>query len=166
MEQKNNRKHKFNIVDLLVLVVLVAGIAFVGMRVMGSDVLKEETAPAHTYELTYTDYAVLEEVAAQLREGATVANEKGTQVYGTVVSVEVGQSRVYGTDANGNTVASEKEGYCSVTVTVRVQAGDTGYGIKIGDDLLGAGHSAVIRVGNVKLYPTLTGITQVTDGQD
>ena len=168
MEQKKNpnKKHKFTIVDLVVLLVLVAGIAFVGYRMLGDAPAVDESGeyPEKTYMLTFASYETRDVVADQLEEGALVTNETGTIEYGTADSFTFGPSQVYGTNADGESVLSEKEGFCSVEVKVQVTAEDRGYGVAVnGKDLLGVGNSSVVRVGNVKLWVVLIGIEEIAD---
>ena len=62
----SQKKAKFNIVDIIVILILIAGIAFVGMRMMG----RQEAVEAETYLLTFRSDCVPEELAATLNFAA------------------------------------------------------------------------------------------------
>jgi len=49
----SQKKAKFNIVDIIVILILIAGIAFVGMRLFGGQE-PAEAANTGTYLLTFT----------------------------------------------------------------------------------------------------------------
>ena len=66
----NQKKAKFNIVDIIVILILVAGIAFVGVRMFGGEEpAVEATAGAgSTYHVTFHAECVREDVANTLTD--------------------------------------------------------------------------------------------------
>ena len=117
----SQKKAKFNIVDIIVVLVLIAGIAFVGMKMFGGqDPAAESPTAEQAYLVTYRADCVPEEIAATLTVGSPAENSLHDMALGTVVDVVIAESVTYGYDSNGQCVASEMPGHVSVTLVCRI----------------------------------------------
>jgi len=111
MEEKSRRKGRFNIVDIVVVLILVAGAVFVGMKFLGND-----SAPAGAK--TRIEYTVLvPAVRAEVCEnvmGYKKANAQlmanGQLVDGYVVDITYQPHVNYEADSNGEVIPSVEEG--------------------------------------------------------
>ncbi len=158
------KKFKFNIIDAIVLVVLIAAICFVGYKLffdrMGEGFNQNEQ------ELSYTIEFFCEEsptFAAELVQiGDAVSDEYKDIPLGTVTSVELAPSVSYATNAAGEYVASTKEGYSSVKITTDLTFEGAPYqhGFQIDVSKYGVGHTMTFRAGKAKLYGRISAIEQ------
>lgn len=150
----SQKKAKFNIVDIIVILILIAGIAFVGMRMMG----RQEAVEAETYLLTFRSDCVPEELAATLSTDSAAKDNGRNIALGTLVEVTTGESVTYGYDSKGNCVASQKPGYVSVTLVCRVTGTQEPTGLQVGQFMLNIGHDMGVRCGNTEINTTVWSI--------
>ena len=148
----NQKKAKFNIVDIIVILILVAGIAFVGVRMFGG----EEPAAADpttgsTYHVTFHAECVREDVANTLVLGSKAENASRNMDLGTLIDFTIGEAIAYGTDSNGHVVQGTKPGYVSVSLTCELTGIDQSTGLQVGQFMLNVGHSMGVRCGFTEL---------------
>ncbi len=154
------KKAKFNIVDILVLVVLIAGIAFVGLRMFGGSETPaaSENAGTGTYRVTFQADAVSESVANTLVLGSKSENASRNVDLGTLVEFSTGESVVYGFDSKGNCVQSVKPGYVSVTLVCELTGTQQPTGLQVGQYMVNIGHTTAVRCGNTEISAVIVDI--------
>lgn len=144
----NQKKVKFNIVDIIVILVLIAGIAFVGVRMFGGEEpAVADPASGSTYQVTFYAECVPEDVAATLIQGSKAENASRNMDLGKLIDFTIGESVAYAADSKGNWVASSKPGHVSVTLTCELTGIDQGTGLQVGQFMLNVGHSMGVRCG-------------------
>ena len=166
----NQKKVKFNIVDIIVLLLLVAGIAFVGIKMLGSG----EPAPVvsdpvtgvtegteGTYHITFSAECIPGYVADTLVKGSRSENVSRNMDLGTLIDFSVAPSIIYSFDANGICVQSEKPGYVSVTLVCEVTGIQQPTGLQVGQFMLNIGHGMGVRCGNTEINTAVRYITPV-----
>jgi hypothetical protein len=149
----SQKKAKFNIVDIIVILILIAGVAFLGVKMFGGQEPAASADPAEgaPYLVTFRADCVAEDIAATLTVGSKAENASRNMDLGTVVDVVIGESVVYGYDSKGNCVASPKPGYVSVTLTCELTGIDQSTGLQVGQFMLNVGHSMGVRCGFTEL---------------
>ena len=163
----NQKKVKFNIVDIIVLVLLIAGAAFVGMKMLGGqDPAPAVSDPAEgsTYHVTFSAECIPEAVADSLVKGSSSENVPRNMDLGTLVDFTVAPSIIYSFDSNGICVQSEKPGYVSVTLVCEVTGIQEPTGLLVGQFMLNIGHSMGVRCGNTEINTIVKNITPVNAG--
>lgn len=158
MEQK---KRKFNAVDLAVVLVLVAVVAFAAYRFFGGSSGKAATGQGEPYRITFLCSETPENVAEMITLGDTVTDDSCYMDLGKVVDFKIDEARVYATASDGKTVLSSKPGYKSVYVTVEAEGVADDNCVYVTGWALGCGHTMVIRVGYAKLYVWVYDMTPV-----
>lgn len=158
MEQK---KRKFNAVDLAVVLVLVAVIAFAAYRFFGGSSGKAATGQGEPYRITFLCSETPENVAEMISLGDVVTDDSCYMDLGKVVDFKIDEARVYTTTSNGETVLGSKPGYKSVYVTVEAEGVADDNCVYVTGWALGCGHTMVIRVGYAKLYVWVYDMTPV-----
>ena len=148
----NQKKAKFNIVDIIVILILVAGIAFVGVRMFGG----EEPAAADpttgsTYPVTFPAECVREDVANTLVLGSKAENASRNMDLGTLIDFTIGEAIAYGTDSKGQVVQGTKPGYVSVSLPCELTGIDQSTGLQVGQFMLNVGHNMGVRCGFTEL---------------
>ena len=156
----SQKKVKFNIVDIIVILVLIAGIAFVGVRMFGGQEPAATTDPAagSTYHVTFYAECVPEAVANTLVLGSKAENASRNMDLGTLIDFTIGESVSYTTDSRGNWVQSSKPGYVSVTLVCELTGIDQSTGLQVGQFMLNVGHGMGVRCGFTEIYTTVWNI--------
>ena len=148
----NQKKAKFNIVDIIVILILVAGIAFVGVRMFGGEEPAAADPPAgSTYHVTFHAECVREDVANTLVLGSKAENASRNMDLGTLIDFTIGEAIAYGTDSKGQVVQSTKPGYVSVSLTCELTGIDQSTGLQVGQFMLNVGHNMGVRCGFTEL---------------
>ena len=163
----NQKKVKFNIVDIIVILILIAGIAFVGMKMLGG----QETSAAastptsgNTYHVTFYAECVPEAVANTLVEGSRSENSSRNMDLGTLIDFSTAPSVIYGFDTNGICVQSEKPGYVSVTLVCELTGTQQPTGLQVGQFMLNIGHNMGVRCGNTEINANVLNIAPANAG--
>ncbi len=143
------KKAKFNVVDAIVVVVIIAALALVGYKVIGGGISGRNEG---TYTVKFFCEEVPDFAATVIKEGDKVVDEQKDVPLGEVTEVKVGESRTYVTDAEGGVHLTPKPYYNSVELTTTLKAGDYDNGIIVGSSKYGVGHSITIRAGKAKIF--------------
>ena len=149
----NQKKAKFNIVDIIVILILVAGIAFVGVRMFGGEepAVEANAGAGSTYHVTFHAECVREDVANTLVLGSKSENASRNMDLGTLLDFSIDEAIAYGTDSKGNVVQGTKPGYVSVTLTCALTGIDQSTGLQVGQFMLNVGHAMGVRCGFTEL---------------
>lgn len=150
----NQKKAKFNIVDILVILVLLAGAVFLGVRMFGGEepaVISDPTI-GNTYRVTFHAEAIRSEVTDTLVLGSKSENASRNMDLGTLVDFTVEDAIIYTTDSEGNVVKTTKEGYSSVTLVCELTGIDQSTGLQVGQFMLNVGHGMGVRCGFTEIY--------------
>lgn len=156
----NQKKAKFNIVDLIVILVLVAGVAFLGLRMLGGSepAPSDDPSVGNTFHVTFYAECVSEEVAATLVEGSRSENASRNMDLGKLISVTTGESVCYGFNSDGECVRTTKPGYVSVTMVMELTGVQQETGLLVGQYMLNIGHGMGVRAGNTEINATVWNI--------
>ena len=155
----SQKKVKFNIVDIIVILILLVGVAFVGVKMFGGqEPAAADPASGAPYLVTFRADCVPEDIAATLSVGSKSENASRNMDLGTLVDFTTAESVVYGFDSKGNCVASEKPGHVSVTLVCRVNGTQLPTGLQVGQYMLNIGHEMGVCLGNTELQTVVQGI--------
>lgn len=149
----NQKKAKFNIVDIIVILVLLAGVAFVAVRMFGGEepAVTSDPAAGSTYHVTFHAECVREDVANTLVLGSKAENASRNMDLGKLIDFTIDESIIYTTDSKGHVVQGTKPGYVSVTLTCELTGVDQATGLQVGQFMLNVGHSMGVRCGFTEL---------------
>ena len=159
----NQKKVKFNIVDILVILVLIAGAVFLGIRMFGGEepAVTPNSSVGSTYRVTFNAECVRGDVASTLVKGSKAENASRNMDLGYLVDFTIEDAIAYGTDAQGNVVQSTKPGYVSVTLVCELTGIDQSTGLQVGQFMLNVGHSMGVRCGFTELNMVVQNIEPV-----
>lgn len=179
MEKQN--KLKFNIVDVIVLLVLLAGIIFVAMRFIG-PLLSSDPDPVPSadpdptgspdpdteekeakYIITFYASEAPDYVTDHLWAGSQLTDDSISLDLGTLVDFKTGPAQISSAMADGHLVISDLEGYSSVFLMSRVLGADNGFGVTVAGLKLGIGHSMVVRAKEAKFWVYVYDIQKLED---
>ena len=159
---EKEKKLKFNLVDVIFILVLLAGAAFVVLRLNGRNVMPS-SGSSEEYIVTYYIADSADYIVGHLRVGSALTDDSISLDLGTLVDFETGPARINSTAADGHQVVSDREGYSSVFLVSRVQGSDNGFGITVDGLKLGVGHSMVLRSQEAKLWVYVYNIQKLSD---
>lgn len=159
----NQKKVKFNIVDILVILVLIAGAVFLGIRMFGGEepAVTPNSSVGSTYRVTFNAECVRADVASTLVKGSKAENASRNMDLGYLVDFTIADAIAYGTDAEGNVVQGTKPGYVSVTLVCELTGIDQSTGLQVGQFMLNVGHSMGVRCGFTELNMVVQNIEPV-----
>lgn len=155
MEKK---KFKFNLVDAVVILVIIAAVAFVGMKFFSGDIGPTNSAQ---YKISFMCDEVPSFAAEVIKVGDYVTDDDKNSALGMVEAVNLGPSRTYAHTSEGENRLAPKEGFNSVEVVAVVDAQEFQHGIMVNAAKYGVGHSLTIRVGKAKIYGRVSGLEKI-----
>ncbi len=160
---ETTKKRKFNIIDLIVILVIVAAIAFVGFKFLAPG--GTEGTSTETFYVTFYGEEVADFVIDEIELGADVYDEGQEKVIGKVHDIEISDGISYATTDEGQSVITSREGYSALKVVAEVEATEFSNGIIVGSMRYGVGHTMTMRAGYAKMYLRVSDI-QRADGTD
>ncbi|MGM9551169.1 MAG: DUF4330 domain-containing protein [Clostridia bacterium] len=154
MEKK---KFKFNVVDAIIVVLIVAAVLVVGLKVSGG-LTGGKSDGKNRYEISFLCEEVPDFAASVIKVGDKVTCEASDNNLGVVKEVKIEPSRTYVTTAEGDVICTGKDHYNCVSITAEVIADEYEHGLKVKGAKYGVGHSITIRVGKAKIFGRISGI--------
>ena len=134
------KKAKFNIIDLVVILVVAVVVGYFAYSIAGSLGDNGETV---SVEYVIETDVIRRDVVMSLSEGDSVYAEDGTYM-GKVKYCEVVAAKKEGVDSQGNTVITETEDYTLLlTIDVSAQSKKTGY--TVGENKIACGERYSLR---------------------
>ena len=172
MEKK--KKLKFNIVDVIVVLVLLTGITFMAVRFIGSrlpahaDPDPEGSGPVDEnveewYVITYFVPESADYIVDHLFADSPLTDDGIKLDLGILVDFETGPARISSAAADGHLVLSDREGYSSVYLMAAAPGIDNGYGVTVDGLKLEIGHSMVVRSKKAKFWAYVYDIQKLED---
>ena len=153
--QRNSgkKKFKFNVFDLILLIIVV-GCIIVGINMVSADIIPTLTESGVEVKLSYTITVnnIPEEVADQIADGQTVYDVATGQVLGTVSHVTKTQYVIKGIDqATGEQVLNEVAERVNVNITVYATARHEDLGYYVNGHVITCGSEYNFRTATVAL---------------
>lgn len=153
------KKFKLNIIDIAIILVVVAAVAFFGFKFMTTG---GTSAPADKVEIVFFEEECPDFVPEHTQVGDKVLDGTENNYMGTVTNIEVDDSITYNIDERTQEVSiGTKEGYCSVYITAQCQGTLSDNGVVINGTLYGVGHTLILHAGHGKYYLTIYDINPI-----
>ncbi|WP_051331206.1 DUF4330 domain-containing protein [Aneurinibacillus terranovensis] len=145
IDQKGKFFGLINILDLFLIVLLIAALAYAGVKYTHNKELGP--GPAKTKEVTYVLYNSAEHpfVVNAITVGDTIRNKDSNTNLGQVVKVDKGPGQQAVPTADGHMVMSTVPGKSSIYITVKAQATVSGQSGVVQDTALLAGNKVTIK---------------------
>ncbi len=163
MDEKGRLFGKINIIDLIIIIVLIAALAVVGIKILAPSGLSGSALTEKgSIEMQFYLEEANEWVVDKIKVGDTMTDGAHGKPIGVVTKVEKGAPIAWVANKDGEYVLSQREGFCSVTITGTVHGEKTANGVEIAGTLYGIGHSMVLHAGDAKLYLRVYDIQELT----
>ncbi len=158
------KKWRFNVIDVLFLLVVLAGIGFLALRLLGpSDASVQQGDPDDYYVVTYSGDAVANYVLDHVRLNAPVSDNSATRDLGTVVDIQLASSVYYQTDQTGQMVESSLDDFQSIRLMCLARGAANGFTLTVDGVSMNIGNSLVVRTEEAKMYLTVYDIQKLGD---
>lgn len=147
---------KFNIIDLIIVVVILAVIGFVFFRFFIKDdtgIVKNEPVIIEFISEEVNDFTV-----ERLEIGDHVIDGSTGNSFGTVIDIKVDDAISYSVNAKDETILTSRPDCKSVVLTMEATGTLEENGLLIERYRYGVGHSTVIFVDECKLWGKISGI--------
>jgi hypothetical protein len=156
LDNKGRLFGKINIIDLFIILVVVAALAFVFKKVLQPSIgVRQDDIVFEIYVEESPTFAAIEVAAG----GKVVDDIKGVDL-GIIQDVVIGDGYEYVPTSDGRLVKGYKEGYSSVKLTSLVKGEYSKDGVKIAGNNYNIGHSITIRAGKGKLFGVVSGFSR------
>ena len=159
---EKEKKLRFNLVDVIFILILLAGAVFVALRLSGLNVVPDHRS-SEEYIITFYTSESADYIVDHLRVGSSLTDDSITLNLGTLVDFEAGPARISSAAADGHLVISDREGYSSVYLMSRVLGIDNGFGVTVDGLDLEIGHSMVLRTQEAKFWVYVYDIQKLAD---
>lgn len=158
IDEKGRLFGKINLIDLLVIIVVVAAVAFLGFKFLGpaEDTGGTQKVIVSVYCEEASTFAV-----DKLAVGDEIYDSAANTVLGSLSSWETGDSESYLTNPSGVIVPYSKETFRSVVAEIECAGVIGPHGVTINGTLYGIGHSMAIYSGNCKMFVRVSEIQAV-----
>ncbi len=158
----SEKKIKFNIIDAVIIIVVLAALAFAGYKILSASYEINAEKDTVTYKVSYFCEEVPDFAAYAVEVGAPVTDELAKDDLGIVTNVKIGPSKSHTTDAEGNIHLVTKPNFQALEIETEVEVpakdADFKFGMLINESKYGIGHTFTFRVGKTKLYGRISGI--------
>ena len=154
MDSKKTNKRKFNLLDAVIILVVLAVVAFAVYKLLPA----ENKAAYETALMSFTAEEIPEYVADELYIGAPVIDADRSIYLGKVVDIIIEDFVHYGPNDAGEMIATVKPGYKNVTVVTELAVNPSAYGASLSGVIYSVGHTAAIRAGFAKMSVIVSGI--------
>ena len=155
---------KFNIVDVIFLLAVLAGVAFFALRFFGPGLSASSGGQnEEEYIITYFVSDSADFIVDHLRVGSALTDNSIKYDLGTLVDFEVGPAQISSTAEDGHQVITTREGYSSVYLMGRATASDNGFGVTVDGMNLTIGDSTVVRAQEAKFWVVVYDIQKLSD---
>lgn len=151
---KKNTKRKFNLLDAIIILVVLAIAAFAVYKILPSENNAELVDATISFRVDMaTDYVI-----DQLRVGSPVIDADRNIYLGEVTDIIVDDYYIYGPNEKGEMVSTIHPEYKYVTIVSKLKVNPSAYGISLSGVIYSVGHTAAIRAGFAKMSVTVSDI--------
>ncbi|MDR0273219.1 MAG: DUF4330 domain-containing protein [Clostridiales bacterium] len=151
---------KVSVVDLFAVAVISAVIAVVYFNFGASG--RHVVSAGQTVEITFYNPALHDFTVNAIEIDAPVIDDVNGTFLGRVVDVDIGESVNFMPDVNGIEVASPMDGYSSVYITSRVNAGISDGAVVLGGNVYGVGSEVIIWAGRAKTMLLISNVEVIS----
>jgi len=159
LDEKGRLFGKINIVDLLIIVVIVAAIAFIGIKFVMPH---SDNSPKEKMEMVIYVEESERFVTDQLVIGSPVHDDTDSVDLGVCKACKIEPFYEPFEDVETKQIVkAEVDHKCVVELTVEVEGTNGTYGATVDGYLFGIGHTLVVSAGNCKFYGAVKSITVI-----
>ncbi len=148
--------HRFNIADLIIAVIIIAGIAGFTHRASVSNPMESRKVKSVFYIEEVQDA-----VADTINEGDIVRDRVNGCVFGKITDIDMKEAASYGVNGKGEWVRSSKPGYVSLAIHVEGEGIYTENGVTVDNITFYVNKTIEIVAGKVYLWVKIASLEKV-----
>lgn len=149
---------KFNVIDLVIIILAIVLIAFVGTKLMG---IGQDDTQTTKVRMMFFEEECADFVPPNTKAGDPLFDGGESNYMGVVTDIVVDEAISFEVTEDGRITIGGKEGYCSVYITGECEGVLTDNGIVIGNILYGVGHTMILHAGMGKYYLSIYSIEPI-----
>lgn len=142
---------KFNIVDILIVLVVICAGIFIVMRFVVPQ-KTDGVSESKTISMVFLAEEVPEYAANAVKVGDTVSDDTKNCNLGTITEVIIDDSIAYGVNDKGEFIKGSKDGYKSVRIVTELTGELYPNGVIVGVTKYGIGHSLTLSAGMTRIF--------------
>ena len=161
--EKNNikKKSRFNIIDLLIIIVIITAVATVAVRLDLADKIVQATAE-DSARVTITVFSIDQAAVGAVSEGDELVWEQENCDFGSIVHKEVANAVKYNTVEDGSYVKTTDPERYDLTLTVDTKGTFTEEGYMLGGkSYLAAGKTVTFHNGKTALTSLVISVNEI-----
>ena len=162
LDKKGKLFGKISIVDVIIVVIIIAAIAGLYYKFGKSGTATPFTKP-DTIQMTFYHEDVANYVVNAIKVGDVVKDRVQSAYFGKVTDIKIGPDIFFNPNASGQTIASSRPGYSSITITVVGQGSYTETGSTFGGVEYYVGKQIDMRAGVTFFYAKVYDIKKVKE---
>lgn len=147
---KNNqkRKRRFTLIDLVIILVIVGGIFGVTKKFSSAKVSAPTAAKSQKIQVSFFVEEVPEFAASTIEIGSPVRESIQNSSFGNVSDIVLDNSISWARGEDGNFVASSRDGYSSLLITMDANGLISDSGVTIDKSIYYIGQTVTLYAGN------------------
>ncbi|HHY78095.1 MAG TPA: DUF4330 domain-containing protein [Clostridiales bacterium] len=145
---KNKKKVRFTIIDLLILVLIISTILGVKYKFSKANAVTPFVAKPDRIRISFFIEETPDFAAKAIKIGDPVRESIQNSFFGNVTDIVIGDSISWSRDMNGNLVATDREGYSSLSITMEASGFIGENGVTIDKSIYYIGQTVTLYVGN------------------
>lgn len=146
--QKSKKKIKFTIIDLIILLVVIAAIIGVKYKFSKANAATPFVAKVDKIQVSFFIEETPEFAAKAVNIGDPVRESIQNSNFGNVIDIVVNESISWARSDNGDFIASSREGYSSVSITMEANGLIGNNGVTIDKSVYYIGQTITLYAGN------------------
>lgn len=151
IDSKGKLFGKVSIIDILIVLVIIAGVGGVTYKFNKSKAVTPFTKTEDIQIVFFTE-DIPDYVAQSIKQGDLVKDRVSNSVFGRVKEVKIDKGIFYAPNDRGEMVASSKPGYVSLMLTVEGQGIYTDNGVTFGNVDYYINKTLEVRAGNTAIW--------------
>jgi len=161
IDKKGRLFGKVSIIDILAIVIVIAVVAFVGVKFKKNDSGSLFTQKEDRIQVVYLIEEVKDFVVDELKIGDPARESVYKASFGNVVDIKRDKSISWVRTDQGKLYKTSKEGYSSVYITMEATGTYGNNGVTIGSGEYFIGQSIVLNIGKTQLYGKICDMKKV-----
>jgi len=162
IDSKGRLFGKISIVDILIIVVVLAGIGGLAYKFSTSGILRLNSGTDTIY-ISFYNEELMDYAAKSVKEGTIVIDPQKNTEFGKVKEIKIDKAKSITVNDAGQYVETSKPGYSSILITVEGKGTYSESGVMFGTEKYYIGKTLEVRFGNTAIFSKIYDIKKVEE---
>lgn len=146
--EENRSKRKFNFLDIVILLVIIAGVGFGVRKYQQASISTPISTKANRIEISYYIEEVPDYAAEAIQIGDPVKEEIQSANFGNVTDIQIDDSVSWARNDKGEFFESSRDGYASLNLKMEANGVMSQNGVTIDKSVYYIGQTITLHAGN------------------